>query len=129
VMDLLQELRDTLNLAVILVSHDLNLVTERCDRTNVVYGGLVMESGSSEPLFHHPRHPYTSALIKCTPPLDRDKSVFEPIPGDVIDLAHPPTGCPFHPRCLRKSMTCENVTPELEEIEGDRLVRCHYPLE
>jgi oligopeptide/dipeptide ABC transporter ATP-binding protein len=129
VMDLFAELRSSLNLSVLLVSHDLNLITERCDRTLVMYGGLIMESGESQQLFEHPRNPYTAALIKCTPPLHVDRSLFEPIPGDVIDLASPPAGCPFHPRCFNKGSRCETVTPELTSESGGRQIRCHCPLD
>jgi oligopeptide transport system ATP-binding protein len=129
VMDLISELRASLDLSVILVSHDLNLVTERCDRTMVMYGGLVMETGNSEELLEHPRNPYTYSLIRCNPPLHESKSFFEPIPGDVINLASPPAGCPFHPRCFRKGPKCDAIMPQLLETTSGRQVRCHYPLD
>jgi oligopeptide/dipeptide ABC transporter ATP-binding protein len=129
VLDLICGLRDELGLSVILVSHDLNLIVERCDRTIVMYGGLVVESASSETILNQPRCPYTHALIRCIPPLHEQISVFEPIPGDVVDLSRPPKGCPFHPRCLNRGKGCDDSVPELLEIGNNHLVRCYYPIE
>jgi oligopeptide/dipeptide ABC transporter ATP-binding protein len=129
VLDLICRLRDDLGLAVVLVSHDLNLIVERCDRTIVMYGGLIVESASSQTILNRPQCPYTHALIRCIPPLHEDSSEFEPIPGDVVDLANPPRGCPLHPRCLRKGKRCDEEVPGLMEIEKDHLVRCYYPVD
>ncbi|MDE0114119.1 MAG: ABC transporter ATP-binding protein [Albidovulum sp.] len=127
VLDLIVRLRDDPGMSVIIVSHDLNLIVERCDRTVVMYGGLILESASSEKIVTRPRSPYTRALIHCIPPLTEDTAAFNAIPGDAVDLAQPPTGCPFHPRCANRGSGCDDSVPDLAEIEPGHLVRCFYP--
>ena len=129
VLNLIVKLRDDIGMSVIIVSHDLNLIVERCDRTIVMYGGLVLESASSRDILNRPRSPYTSALIRCIPPLNEDTSAFNAIPGDAVDLARSPPGCPFHPRCLNRGLGCDESIPELVEVEEGHLVRCFYPME
>ena len=127
VLDLIVKLRDDPGMSVIIVSHDLNLIVERCDRTVVMYGGLILESASSKEIIARPRSPYTRALIHCIPPLTEDSSSFNAIPGDAVDLTRPPTGCPFHPRCSNRGPGCDASVPDLTEIEAGHLVRCFYP--
>ena len=128
VLDLIVKLRDDPGMSVIIVSHDLNLIVERCDRTIVMYGGLILESASSKAIVSHPRSPYTRALIRCIPPLTEDSSSFDAIPGDAVDLTRPPSGCPFHPRCSNRGPRCDRSVPELTEIAAGHLVRCFYPV-
>ena len=127
VLDLIVKLRDDPGMSVIIVSHDLNLIVERCDRTVVMYGGLILESASSKEIISRPRSPYTKALIHCIPPLTEDSSTFDAIPGDAVDLTRPPTGCPFHPRCANRGPGCDESIPELTEVGAAHLVRCFYP--
>ena len=127
VLDLIVKLRDDPGMSVIIVSHDLNLIVERCDRTVVMYGGLILESASSKEIISRPRSPYTRALIHCIPPLEEDSSNFDAIPGDAVDLTRPPPGCPFHPRCANRGPGCNELVPDLTEVEAGHLVRCFYP--
>ena len=129
VLDIISDLRRDDEMSVIIVSHDLNLIAERCDRMIVMYGGLILDSAESKKVLEHPKSPYTQALVKCIPPLYGDKSNFEPIPGEVANIFKMPNGCPFHPRCNKRGKGCDEKIPELIEIEEGHHVRCFYPLD
>jgi peptide/nickel transport system ATP-binding protein/oligopeptide transport system ATP-binding protein len=127
VVELINRIRKDFGMSVILISHDLNLLSDYCDRIVVMYGGIVLESGKTRMVYEQPKSPYTKALIRCIPPLEGDMSNFEPIPGEIVDPRNPPRGCPFHPRCTKSEPKCKNDIPELLELEEERFVRCFYP--
>ena len=115
-------------MAVILITHDLGVIAEVTDRIIVMYGGLVMETGPVRPLFATPLHPYTQGLLASVPDLrDDTHHRLTPIPGAPPDMAHPPAGCPFTPRCPHAMAQCQAALPP---IFGDTHgARCwlHHP--
>lgn len=111
---LLKDLQTRLGMAVILITHDLGVIAEVTDRIVVMYGGLVMEQGDVRALFAQPRHPYTQGLLAAIPDLrDDHHHRLVPIPGSPPDMAHPPTGCPFAPRCPHAMRQCAAALPPL----------------
>lgn len=127
VLDLIIDLRNKMKKSIILVSHDLNLISERCNRCIVMYGGMIMEIADSRKILENSKSPYTDGLVKCIPSLCGDVS-FTPIPGDVIDFTCMPLGCPFEPRCFRRIKKCKNHIPPIEEFETNHMVSCFNPL-
>ncbi|MBF4695229.1 ABC transporter ATP-binding protein [Fusibacter ferrireducens] len=113
ILELLKELKDKVNTAIILITHDLGVVADVCSRIVVMYGGLIMEEGSAEDVFYNPTHPYTMGLIKSIPRLDlNEKHRLIPIPGTPPDLLNPPTGCPFATRCPYAMQVCVKEAPK-----------------
>ncbi len=111
--------------AIILITHDLAVISETCDRVMVMYCGKIQEVASTIDLFEKPLHPYTKGLMGSIPSLSKKKKRLNAIPGNVPGILHFPSGCPFHPRCKHKMPVCEKEVPELLEVEKGHLVRCH----
>ena len=128
VLSVIQDLQHDMGLALLFISHDLEVVAQMCDRVAVMYGARLMEVGESTSLFTGPRHPYTDGLLRSIP---RRGQPLTPIAGTIFDLRSPPDGCRFHPRCPYAEDRCRRETPELRALEpaGDgRLAACHFPL-
>jgi oligopeptide/dipeptide ABC transporter ATP-binding protein len=126
VMELLSRIVEQRGLAVILITHDLGVASQFCDRLSVMYGGKIVENGSIRDVISNPFHPYTKALIDsvCTVDLDVTKPMIA-IGGQPPVLSNLPTGCTFHPRCpSANTTTCVSVTPSLEMISPNRTVAC-----
>ncbi|SFH38276.1 oligopeptide transport system ATP-binding protein [Palleronia marisminoris] len=128
IMTLLAEIRAEFDSAMILITHDLGIVADTCERTLVMYGGRVMETGPTDALFERPTHPYTVGLMKAVPRLDVDQDELETIPGEPPDMSSLPDGCPFAPRCAHVRDVCWPVMPPLEP-SGRLLRACHAPVE
>jgi oligopeptide/dipeptide ABC transporter ATP-binding protein len=128
ILELLERLREQLGLSLILITHDLSVIAETCDRVMVMYAGRVAEEGPVRTVFSGPRHPYTQMLLAAIPNLDSDKRLLGTIPGSPPDLRTPPPGCRFHPRCPLAMDVCrEEVPEEVRYADGVR-VACHlYP--
>jgi len=128
ILALLERLRDELNLSLILITHDLSVIAETCDRVLIMYAGRVAEEGSVREVFARPRHPYTQKLLSAFPNIQADRRTLDVIPGSPPDLRTPPPGCRFHPRCAFAMPVCsEVVPPEVTLADGVRLA-CHlYP--
>ena len=124
ILQLLVSLTHDLGLAVILVTHDLPLVTQVCERAVVMYAGRIAESAPVDTLFHDPRHPYTRLLFAATPDLTGDADVVS-IPGAPPRLDRPLVGCPFAPRCDRTFDRCRVDTPELVMVAARHQAACH----
>jgi oligopeptide/dipeptide ABC transporter ATP-binding protein len=124
ILQLLESLTVDLGLALILVTHDLPLVTQVCERAVVMYAGRVAESGPVDTLFHDPRHPYTRLLFEATPDLTGDVEVVS-IPGAPPRLDRPIVGCPFEPRCDRAFDRCKVDTPALISVARSHEAACH----
>jgi peptide/nickel transport system ATP-binding protein len=124
VMELLDHLCDELGLALLLVSHDLMLVTEMCERLHVMYAGQIVESGSDEQIVTAPAHPYTSRLFAATADLSLGAAPVA-IPGAPPRLDHPVTGCPFHARCDQAFDRCEHEAPALRPVSPGQTAACH----
>jgi oligopeptide/dipeptide ABC transporter ATP-binding protein len=126
VINLLRELQARFRLTYIFISHDLSLVEYLCDRVAVMYLGRLVELAPSRELYREPLHPYTQALLSAAPlaePGARKERIL--LSGDVPSAIHPPSGCPFHPRCRERLPVCPDVIPELREIAPGRRVACH----
>jgi oligopeptide/dipeptide ABC transporter ATP-binding protein len=123
IMHLLKLLRQELGSAMLLITHDLGLVAEYCDRVYVMYAGRIVEEASVDEIFSAPRHPYTRALLRSTLRLDRRAETFHTIAGQPPNLVAPPPGCRFHPRCTEAFDRCARDEPALVEAGGAR-ARC-----
>jgi oligopeptide transport system ATP-binding protein len=129
ILDLLRELVAGRDTALILITHDLGVVAGMCERVNVMYGGLIMESGSADQLFARPRHPYTYGLLQSVPRLDATrKARLQPIEGQPRDMLSPPAACPFQPRCRYEVEQSRLEVPPLREIEPGHWVACFNPV-
>ena len=124
VLDMMKRLKEDLNTAMILITHDLGVVAEICDRVAVMYAGEIVESGSLEDIFEAPAHPYTIGLFQSIPSLDEDVDMLTPIPGLMPDPTDLPTGCKFHPRCPRATPRCAQVNPPCVQTAPGHLVKC-----
>jgi peptide/nickel transport system ATP-binding protein len=124
ILELLTSLTNDFGLALVLVTHDLPVVAQVCERAAVMYAGMVAELGSVDRLFHDPRHPYTRLLFAATPDLYGDEAVAS-IPGAPPRLDRALAGCPFAPRCDRAFSPCPTVTPRLLEVEPGHIAACH----
>jgi oligopeptide/dipeptide ABC transporter ATP-binding protein len=121
---LLKEIQRETDLALIFVTHDLGIVAKLCDRVAVMYAGHIVEMGRTQDIFNQPRHPYTIGLLSCLPTLARGRERLVAIEGQPPDLAHVPSGCPFHPRCALAIAECEGVRPRLEPAGDEQWVAC-----
>jgi oligopeptide/dipeptide ABC transporter ATP-binding protein len=128
ILDLMRNLRSQMQTAIILITHDLGVVAEMCDRVNVMYAGRIMEQAGVERLFSHPLHPYTDALIGSTPVLGQADKELVTIPGAVPNLVNLPRGCRFASRCRARIDNqleiCTEEEPELIEAAPNHWVRC-----
>lgn len=130
ILDLLLEIRSTLDASVILVTHDMGVIAEVADRVIVMYGGQVVESASVGELFANPSHPYSVGLLQSSLGsgyVDRDRDL-PTIKGRVPALGEMPNGCPFAPRCERSLPTCDSDVPKEMEVNADHSVRCWNPV-
>ena len=129
IMRLLGEIRRDLGTAVILITHDLGVVAGFCDRTLVMYGGQVMEEGTTAVIFERPTHPYTLGLLSAVPRIDRDDEELLTIAGEPPDMSRLPPGCPFFPRCAFARPENETLRPPLETLADGRRRACNVPPE
>ncbi|WP_319574430.1 ABC transporter ATP-binding protein [uncultured Desulfobacter sp.] len=126
IMDLIFKFRDTTGMAVILITHDLGLIAENCDRVIIMYAGTVAESASVTSLFRHPFHPYTKGLLQSIPSLAQTaKEPLPTIPGNVPVLSEMPVGCRFVKRCKHALPQCENHRPRLMSVSSSHFAACH----
>ncbi|MGC8705045.1 MAG: ABC transporter ATP-binding protein [Athalassotoga sp.] len=124
IMNLLDDLVSKMNNTVILITHDLGVAAQFCDKIMIMYAGTAVEQAKTEELFANPLHPYTKGLLKAIPRVgNRDR--LTGIPGSVPDLVNPPSGCRFHPRCPNAMKICSSQKPALMEINPGHLVACH----
>jgi peptide/nickel transport system ATP-binding protein len=122
-MTKIKDLQRTLGFAVIFVTHDMSVVSRYCDRVLVMYGGQVAEAAPTGAIFARPLHPYTRGLLSAFPSVTGPRRALVGIPGAPPDLARPPSGCRFHPRCPEVMPDCVVHEPELYPV-GDVEVRC-----
>lgn len=125
ILDLMKSLKSKLNTAIILITHDLGVVADLCSRINVMYGGVIVETGSAEDIFYRGKHPYTWGLLKSVPdPMKKEKEKLIPIDGQPPDLLKPPVGCPFADRCDYTMKICMENLPPLFDLEDEHKSRC-----
>ena len=127
ILRLLMQIKEDYDLTLILISHDLPVVSGFADRLGVMYSFEFVEVGDTEDVLRNGAHPYTRALLQSTPDLDADVDDIKTIEGSSPDPVNIPTGCPYHPRCPIRKDRCEMETPDLVEAEGDNAVACFYP--
>jgi len=125
VLKLLNELKKSLNLSIIMITHDLSLITETCEKLVIMYAGNIAESGDIIAIHKKPLHPYTQDLISAFPNIHAEKRRMTSIPGSPPDLLQPPPGCRFHPRCKYAMDICRKETPKLKEPARNHYVACH----
>ena len=125
ILRLLADLRSRLNMAVLLITHDLGVAAQLCDDILVLYAGRVCERGDVEAVFRSPRHEYTRALLACAPSLEGEKTRARPIPGAPPDLIRPLAGCAFAPRCPRAADACRARRPEEVCVGPGHFAACH----
>jgi oligopeptide/dipeptide ABC transporter ATP-binding protein len=129
ILDLLRELIADEDTALILITHDLGVVAGMCERVNVMYAGMFMETGTAEQVFASPRHPYTLGLLQSVPRLDAArKTALRPIEGNPRNMLEPPEACPFAPRCRYEVEESRKSVPPLEQIEPGHKVACFNPV-
>jgi oligopeptide/dipeptide ABC transporter ATP-binding protein len=129
VLDLIDEMRSRLSLALVFVSHDLAVVRQLCENLAVMYTGRLVETGPTERVLAEPHHPYTLGLLDAIVDLDDPVASLHPIPGSLPDVTRPPRGCTFHPRCPLATEECTAAFPPLaplDRAEDDRAVACYH---
>jgi peptide/nickel transport system ATP-binding protein len=125
ILELLRELKHELLGSTLLITHDLGVVAELCDRVAVMYAGNIVEIAEVNELFANPLHPYTQGLMRAIPMIGRRLERLETIPGSVPDLIYPPSGCRFHPRCPFAFEKCKVEKPQLSHVRQEHNAACH----
>ncbi len=129
ILEVLKALVSERDTALIMITHDLGVVAGMCERVNVMYAGMFMETGTADRLFAQPRHPYTLGLLQSVPRLDAGRrQKLQPIPGAPRNMLSAPAECPFAPRCRFEVEQSRQQVPPLETIEPDHYVRCFNPV-
>ncbi len=128
ILELLERLRRELQLSMILISHDLSVIAETCDKVAIMYAGRIVETGPTMEVFTDPKHPYTQGLVAAFPDIRGDPRMPEAIPGLVPSLISPPSGCVFHPRCKFVMDRCKTSVPALSSLSPTHRTACFlYP--
>ena len=119
------ELKDKLGMAIIMITHDLGIVASMCDRIAVMYAGRIVETGTCDEIFYHPKHEYTKGLLESIPRLDSTKhEKLIPIEGNPVDLLNPPEGCEFAPRCKNCMKICLRENPPKTDFSKTHYAHC-----
>jgi oligopeptide/dipeptide ABC transporter ATP-binding protein len=130
VLEVLKTVQAETNAATILITHDLGIVAELCERVIVMYAGRIVEHGDVHTIFQNPRHPYTIGLMDSLPKVTEDEDWLRPIPGQPPSLIHRPPGCAFHPRCFLSQgrARCREEVPPLRRADADleHTSACHF---
>jgi peptide/nickel transport system ATP-binding protein len=117
ILKLLKELKKTLDLSMIMITHDLSIIAETCEKIAIMYAGKIAEYGSVFDVFKKPAHPYTQGLIGAFPKITEERRRMVAISGSPPDLLNPPSGCRFHPRCQYAMDICKKEDPELRMVD------------
>ena len=125
ILDLLRRLKEEVISSILLITHDLGVVAETCDRVGVMYAGNLCEVADVKDIFANPLHPYTRALLEAVPKFSGQKEL-KSIEGNVPNLVTPPPGCRFHPRCPHVMDICREAFPEMKEVAKDHMVACYW---
>jgi oligopeptide/dipeptide ABC transporter ATP-binding protein len=128
ILSLLRELVDERGLTILFITHDLGVVATICDRVSVMYAGRIVETTDVETLYADPLHPYTQRLLATVPRMGQNRGELPAISGQVPNMANPPTGCAFHPRCENASDICRDKDPETRSPREGSTVACHHAL-
>jgi peptide/nickel transport system ATP-binding protein len=125
ILRLIASLVKQLGLSVLIITHNLGVVAQTCQRVAVMYAGRVVETAPVRELFRHPQHPYTQGLLRAVPTTHVQRGELEGIPGTIPNLVNPPSGCRFHPRCAHAMDVCKAVVPPGYAREADHVTYCH----
>ncbi|MBW2086281.1 MAG: ABC transporter ATP-binding protein [Deltaproteobacteria bacterium] len=125
ILDLLAETIKTRGMSLMLISHDLYVVADACDKICIMYAGRQVERGPTEEVFKNPRHPYTIGLKESQPAIGEKRDYLKQIPGIVPDMLQVPSGCAFHPRCSYAEEICKGKIPELKDVAPGHSIACH----
>lgn len=131
ILDLMRDLQKKTGTSIILITHDLGVVAEMCDRVIVMYAGKVIETGTVDEIFYNPQHPYTKGLLRSVPRLDLNRDEpLTPIYGTPPDLLRPPVGCGFTARCENAMRVCKEIDPEMTQVGKTQQAACwlQHPL-
>ncbi len=126
-LQLIRRLQKERQLSILLISHDLSVLAQACDRILIMYAGKAVEMADVDRLFAAPQHPYTRALLSAFPDIRDKKRTLTGLPGNPPDLLTPPPGCRFHPRCQRAEEVCSSEEPAMIEVGPNHSARCHFP--
>ena len=124
VLNLMKALNQRQGFSLLLISHDLGIISQMCDEVAIMYAGTIVETAGMEDFFAHHRHPYSKGLIDSIPRIGHRPEKLNTIPGSVPSLINPPSGCRFHPRCAERVERCRGEAPSLEEIAPGHKVAC-----
>ena len=124
VLELMRNLKKEFDTSMIMITHDLGIVAEICDKVAIMYAGSVVETAEKLELFNNPKHPYTIGLFNSIPDIDKDEDILKPIKGLMPDPTDLPSGCPFHPRCDAAKPECSNTEPGNVEVSENHFVKC-----
>ncbi|MCL2674567.1 MAG: ABC transporter ATP-binding protein [Defluviitaleaceae bacterium] len=124
VLELMKRLKIELNTSMIMITHDLGIVADICDKVAIMYAGNIVESGDKYEVFKNPKHPYTIGLFNSIPDIEKDEERLKPIQGIMPDPADLPPGCPFHPRCDMSKPRCSEMEAKLVHVGGTHYVKC-----
>lgn len=128
VLELINNLRDKMGMSLLLITHDLGVVAETCDKVMIMYAGSIVESGTVDKVYRNIMHPYTSGLFNAIPKLHEESDRLEPIKGMMPDPSDLPEGCAFYERCPNAVDECKTKKPELKMVEEDHAVACFNPI-
>ena len=124
ILDLMRKLKDEFGTSILLITHDLGVVAETCDRVAVMYAGRIVEQGPVKKIFRNPQHPYTIGLLNSIPKIDGERQRLQPIEGNVPSLRNMPEGCRFAPRCPHAMEICREKDADFYETEAEHQTRC-----
>lgn len=125
ILRLFVDLNKREGITIMIITHNLGIVGEICNRVSVMYAGQVVETCTVDCLFNNPMHPYTIGLIEAIPGMESEKDQLTDIPGTIPNLIEPPSGCRFNPRCTKATSICREMAPEMVEVEPGHFVSCH----
>ena len=125
ILDLMKDLKKKFKTSILMITHDLGIIADLCDRVAVMYSGNIVEYATAVDLFKNPKHPYTQGLIGAIPSVEKRDQKLKTIRGMVPNLIYPPSGCRFHPRCDFRLEVCDKVKPKFLEISDKYFIACH----
>ena len=125
ILELMKDLQNKYSTSLLMITHNLGIISELCERVAVMYGGSIIEYGTVREVFKNPMHPYTVGLLGALPSLDEKADRLTAIPGNIANSAHLPEGCCFHPRCEHCTEACKKVMPKLIRVNDDHYVACN----
>jgi oligopeptide transport system ATP-binding protein len=128
ILQILRDLKTEFNMSIVIITHDMGVVSNICDRVNVMYAGMLLESGAINNIFFDARHPYTKALLNSIPSLDQHVEKLTTIPGEPPNLMNIPDGCVFQSRCDKVHNSCLNGNIMVQELASKRFIKCNLPL-